>query len=131
MSLSGLIRGFRYFSQPSSSGTSYLQRVFDPAQAEYESGMRALDKQNAFNAEQAQLQRDFEERMSSTAYSRAVDDLKRAGINPYAFGTPASASTPSGASASSGSGSVRTSAATADLVKTLALSVVQLAARYR
>lgn len=122
-----------YFKQGSASGTTYLQRVFDPAEAEFMSGMRSLDKQNAFNAEQAQLQRDFEERMSSTAYSRAVDDLKRVGINPYAFGAPASASTPSGVAASSGSGSVRTTSASSDLVKslfgTLASSVVQLATR--
>lgn len=57
-----------------------------------------------FNAQEAQKQRDFEEKMSNSAYTRAVDDMKNAGLNPsqmYNNGG-SSASTPSGAAASSG-----------------------------
>lgn len=58
----------------------------------------------AFNAAQANIQRQFEERMSSTAYQRAVQDMKDAGINIASMmGTSgAQASTPSAAAASSG-----------------------------
>lgn len=53
-----------------------------------------------FNSEQAQLNRDFQEYMSNTAYSRAVKDLKSVGVNPYAvISGLSSASTPAGSSA--------------------------------
>lgn len=39
-------------------------------------------KANEFNAQEAQKQRDYDERMSSTQYQRAVEDMKKAGINP-------------------------------------------------
>lgn len=51
-----------------------------------------------YNSRQAQIQRDFEERMSNTAYSRSFADLRRNGVNPYAV--MQGASTPTGATAS-------------------------------
>lgn len=54
----------------------------------------------AFSAEQAQLNRDFQERMSNTAYQRAVADMREAGINPLLAYQQGGASTPTGSSAS-------------------------------
>ncbi len=78
-------------------------------QSQYNSylmSMNQMSLQNRFNAVEAQKARDFEERLSNTAYRRAVEDMKAAGINPViAYGSGASgASTPSGSAASSGSG---------------------------
>lgn len=73
-----------------------LQNAFTAAQQE---------KANAFSALEAQKNRDFQEQMSNSAYSRAASDLKSIGINPYAvLGGFSAASTPSGSAARSSSG---------------------------
>lgn len=58
-----------------------------------------------FNAKQAALQRDWEERMANTIYSRSVEDMKRAGINPILAASAglSAASVNSGHAASIGS----------------------------
>lgn len=65
--------------------------------------MRFQEAQNAkamrFNADQAQLNRDFQERMSNTAHQREVEDLLKAGLNPV-LSALAGSSTPSGSAAS-------------------------------
>lgn len=58
-------------------------------------------RNRSFNEWQAELDREFQERMSSSAVQRSKQDMEAAGINPLlAVQNPAS--TPSGAAASAG-----------------------------
>lgn len=59
----------------------------------------AEQEQNAWNAEQAQLDRDFQERMSNTQYQRGVADMRAAGVNPALAMSNGGAAAPSGSTA--------------------------------
>lgn len=52
---------------------------------------------NKMNRRMAQEQMGFQERMSNTAYQRAVQDMRAAGINPMVAFSQGGASSPSGA----------------------------------
>ncbi|UPW41072.1 DNA pilot protein [Sigmofec virus UA08Rod_5614] len=55
-----------------------------------------MDLANSFSASEAQKNRDFQERMSNTSYQRAIDDMKKAGINPVLAFNQGGSSTPTG-----------------------------------
>lgn len=83
---------------------SYNQRI---AESNREHDQNMMSRQFAEN----QLNRDFQERMSNTQYTRAVKDMKSAGLNPMMmYGSSGmQASAPAGSSGGSGSAQSRPS----------------------
>lgn len=78
------------------------QMAYNAQSAQKANELQYLMQQEAmaFNAEQAEKQRSWQTEMSATAYQRAVEDMRKAGINPILAATNGGANVGSGASAS-------------------------------
>lgn len=72
--------------------------------ADYIRTLESMDIQNAFNAQEAQKSRDWQEYMRDTTVKSMVNQFRENGLNPYLAYNSASVSTPSTSSAHSGSG---------------------------
>lgn len=104
-----------------------LDRVFQQTSA---------DKAMQFEADQAKINREWQTQMSNSAYSRAMADLKKAGVNPLLAVTGGQSSTPTvgaasgfssaGAMASGYSGSGRSGSSSKANAASIVQSVVSM-----
>lgn len=97
----GQVQGDLYemFVAPNDWSAAGKQRIENQLARDHATAERIASE--AFNREEAEKAREWQERLANTSYQRAVADLQAAGINPIlAAGTPGAA-TPVGASARS------------------------------
>ena len=89
----------------------FLEKYQEAVDNQNAAAQSSADRAMEFEAEQAQLNRDFQAaqaqkamdyqtEMSNTAYQRAMDDLRKAGLNPKLVAQLGGASTPSGVAGS-------------------------------
>lgn len=89
-------------------GASGLQYMLNRNLMGYQGGFNRdmMREAMAYNSAEAQANRDWQEKMSNTAYQRAVKDMRAAGINPILAAMNGGASTPGGGAGTIGAASM-------------------------
>lgn len=94
---------FQFNAAQANMANEYSSQMWNQTAAFNE---KMWEKQAAFNAEQAEIQRQWQERMSNTAYQRAMADMQSAGLNPILAANNGGAQVPGGAVATVGGASM-------------------------
>lgn len=101
-----LAAGIGSWANTAQTASNYL---WNKKLAKQEQGyaLERMANEQAFNAQQAQIVRDWQEQMASTNYQRAIADMEAAGLNPASLvgSSPSGALAPSTAAVSAGAGS--------------------------
>lgn len=82
LSTGGSINSSRSTSWSNTAGNAATASSNSQALTANTSAAEAWRKAAEYNAEQARIQREWQERMANTVYQRSVKDMKAAGINP-------------------------------------------------
>lgn len=97
--LGGLLGSALGWGSTATAVASAVGGALDTMEArDYQEGQQ--DSANQFNSAQAQINRDFQERMAGTQYQRAVEDMRKAGLNPMLAYSQGGNASPAGSQAS-------------------------------